>query len=108
MSNETIAKIGGFTVSAVASTVSSAKDLGTANARNLIIYNFDLTNAVFVNSGASDVSVTFPTTSVGQHGAIIPPGQVFNYMKNNASDTHLGIISLGGSPTIYIQSANGE
>ncbi len=109
MSNERVSKVGGFTVSVTCSSVSStAKALGTANARSLIIYNSDTTNPAFVNSGSSAITVTFPTTSVGQNGAIIQPGQTFTYMKNNASDTHLGVICAAGTPTLYIQSADGE
>jgi hypothetical protein len=108
MSCETIAKLGGFTVVATCAVTTAAKDLGTTNARNLIIYNSDTTNPAFVNSGSSAVTVTYPTTGAGQNGAIIAPGQTFTYMKNNASDTHLGIICAAGTPTLFIQSANGE
>lgn len=108
MSCERIAKVGGFTVVATCAVTSAAKALGTTNARNIIIYNSDATNPAFVNSGSSSITVTFPTTGTGQNGAIIQPGQTFTYMKNNAADTHLGIICAAGTPTLYIQSADGE
>lgn len=108
MTTEPIAKLGGFTDVVACSTSSQAKALGITNSLNLIIYNSDTTNPAFVNSGSSTVSVTFPTAGAGQYGAIIQPGQTFTYMKNNAKDTHLAVICAAGTPTLYIQSANGE
>jgi len=108
MTSQPPAKLGGFTDVVTCSTSSAAKALGITNSINLIIYNSDTTNPAFVNSGNSAVTVTYPTTGTGQVGSIIQPGQTFTYSKNNAKDTHLAVICAAGTPTLFIQSANGE
>lgn len=107
MSARTPMKLGFPTVVAASTATSSAKALTQTSVMNLILKNGG-SNAVFVNSGPSTTTVVFPTSATGQNGAVILPGEIATYMKNNPADTHLATIcDTGLSTTLYIQSGEG-
>jgi len=107
MSSLSPGQIGAMTDVVTASTSSQAKALTVSNSQFLLIENADTTNGIFVNSGNSAITITFPTTSVGQNGSYIGPGKTLCYRKNNPSDTHLAYICSAGTPTAYIQESEG-
>lgn len=108
MSSTRPIKVGEPTIVAAVTASTANKALGNSNARFLVIYNSG-SNAAFINTGKSDIgSIVFPTTSVAQNGAIIPPGFQVSYEKNNSSDTHIAYIcDTGLTTTLYIQSGEG-
>lgn len=107
MSTEAPARVGGFTVLAAVTATTQAKSLVLTNSRHLILKNLG-TNAAFVNSGPSTETVVYPTTTTGQNGSIIAPGEICTYSKNNSADTHLACIcDTGLTTTLSVQSSDG-
>jgi len=107
MSARTPMTVGYPTVVAAATAVSAAKALTNSLTQFIILKNAG-SNAVFVNSGNSTTTVVFPTTTTGQNGAVILPGEISTYAKNNAADTHLATICDAGlTTTLYIQTGEG-
>lgn len=106
MSNVTPMKLG-FPTKALAGTQTTQNiALGTTNALYVIIHNAG-TNPIFVNSGDSSITVTFPT-GTAQSGAIIGAGVTATYMKNNAKDTHIAYIcGTSLTTTAYVQAGEG-
>lgn len=105
-----IQKLGGKTDIAAVTATSAAKALSQTNSLYVIVENVG-DNAVFINSGDSAVSVTFPTTSTGQNGAYISPvkGAQIVYKKNSPTDTHIAVIcDTGLTSTLVIQAAEGN
>jgi hypothetical protein len=107
MSTEAPARVGGFTVLAAVTDTTQAKSLVVTTARHLILKNLG-TNACFVNSGAATDTIDYPTTTTGQNGALIAPGEMCTYSKNNDSDPALCCIcDTGLTTTLSIQSVDG-
>lgn len=100
------AEVGSYTDVVTAISTTAAKALTDDSSPNLIIKNLGAV-PVFVNSGDSNITVTYPTTGASQQGKTIPPGAVETYKKNRLTDTHVAAITASGSADIHISSTNG-
>lgn len=86
-------------------TTSSNVAFGNPNILNVRIYNSG-SAAVFVVTGDSTVSATFPTSSAVA-GSVIAPGAIESFQKS-PGHTHIACDAASSSNTVYVQSGSGE
>ncbi len=87
------------------SSITSRAALGNATAQNIEIYNSG-SSPIFVVTGGSSVTATFPTSSAST-GKIVPGDAVVIYSKS-PTDTHIACITAADTITVYVSTGRGE
>ncbi len=87
------------------SSVNSRVALGNAGAQNIEIYNSG-SSPIFVVTGGSGVTATFPTSSAST-GKIVPGDAVVIYSKL-PTDTYIACITAADTIAVYVSTGKGE
>ncbi len=87
------------------SSSTSRVALGNAAAQNIEIFNSG-SSPVFVVTGGSGVTATFPTSSAST-GKIVPGDAVVIYSKS-PTDTYIACITAADTIAVYVSTGKGE
>lgn len=101
----TLFNINAITAPVITCTTTSSSVALASNVANIRVYNAGSAE-VFMLTGDSTVSATFPTSSAVA-GSVVAPGAIESFQKN-PNHTHIACDASSGTNTVYAQSGSGE